>query len=131
MPKLTPKNYAQALYDAVHETAAKDHDLVLDNFVKILAQNGDLGRYAEIETEYHLIEMEQKGIKQANVTVARDMEMNSGLLDQLNKIVGGKAELKKQVDSSLVGGVVIKIDDTLIDASIKTQLKNINNTLKQ
>ena len=131
MPKLTPKNYAQALYDAVHETAAKDHDLVLDNFVKILAQNGDLGRYGEIETEYHLIEMEQKGIKQANVTVARDMEMNSGLLDQLNKIVGGKAELKKQVDSSLVGGVVIKIDDTLIDASIKTQLKNINNTLKQ
>ncbi len=129
--KFTPKQYAQALYDAIHETGAKDHDLVLDNFVKILAQNGDLGRYAEIENDYHLLEMESKGIKQADVTVARDMEMNSGLLDQLNKIIGGKADIKKKVDDGLVGGVVIKIDDTLIDASIKTQLKNINNTLKQ
>jgi F0F1-type ATP synthase delta subunit len=56
MPKLTSTQYAEALYDAVNQTADKDHDKVLDNFVKILATNGDLAKHTEIEAEYHRME---------------------------------------------------------------------------
>ena len=54
MPKLTSAQYAQALYEAVHETNPKEHDLVMDRFVKILAQNGDLGKYDEIDAEFRV-----------------------------------------------------------------------------
>ena len=128
MPKLTPAQYAQALYEAVHET--KDHDVVLDNFVKILAQNGDLNKHDEIQNEYHLLEMKEKGISQAEVTVAKEMNINSSLIDELNQVVKGKVELKQKVDAGIVGGVMVRVDDTLIDASVKTQLNNLNQSLK-
>ncbi|MBI5530113.1 MAG: ATP synthase F1 subunit delta [Candidatus Doudnabacteria bacterium] len=128
--KFSSQQYAQALYDAVHETSSKDHDVVLDNFVKILAQAGDLNKYPEIEKEYHLLEMKEKGISSAEVTVAKDIEINSALIGQLNEIIGNKVEVKKKVDEGIVGGVVVRVDDTLIDASIKTQLESLNSELK-
>ena len=131
MAKFTSKQYAQALYEAVHETNAKDHDVVLDNFVKILAQAGDLNKYQEIEKEYHLLEMKEKGVSSAEVTVAKDMEVNANLLKDLNEIIGNKLEIKKQVDEGIIGGVVVRVDDTLIDASIKTQLESLNKSLKE
>lgn len=128
--KFTSQQYAQALYDAVHETNPKDHDMVLDNFVKILAQNGELSKHSEIEKEYHILEMKEKGISSAEVTVAKDIEINSTLINQLNEIIGNKVEIKKKVDEGIVGGVIVRVDDTLIDASIKTQLENLNSQLK-
>lgn len=126
--KLTPAQYAQALYDAVHETANKDHDIVLDNFVKILAANGDIPKQPEIEAEYHRLEMKEKGIKQGEIIFAK--EHNPKILDELNKVVDGKVEFKTKLDEGIVGGVVIRVDDTLIDASVKTQLDNLNRELK-
>ena len=128
MPKLTSTQYASALYDAVHQTSDKDHDKVLNNFVKILAQSGDLSKYEEIEAEYKLMEMKEKGIKQAEVTFAK--EHNPKILDELNKVVAGKVEFKTKLDEGIVGGVIIKVDDTLLDASIKTQLNHLNQSLK-
>lgn len=126
--KFTSQQYAQALYDAVAETNPKDHDLVMDNFVKVLAQNGDLGKYEEIEVEYKRVEMKAKGIKEVSVTFAQ--EHNTKILDDLNKVVQGKAEFKTKIDSGIVGGVVVRVDDTLIDASVKNQLNNLNQNLK-
>jgi F-type H+-transporting ATPase subunit delta len=126
MAKFTPTQYAQALYEAVQET--KDHEVVLDNFVKILSQNGDLGKRAEIEQEYQKLEMEAKGIKQVSVTFAQ--EHNTKILDQLNSVVKGKAEFQTKIDQGIVGGVVVRVDDTLIDASVKSQLINLNRELK-
>ena len=130
MPKFTSAQYAEALYDSVNQTAPKDHDKVMDNFVKILAQNGDLGKYDEISEAYKIMEMHAKGISQAEVTVAKDIEINSALINQLNEIVGNKVEIKKKIDSGIVGGVVVRVDDMLIDASVKGQLDKLNKELK-
>jgi len=128
--KLTSQQYAQALFEAVSETAPHDHDKVLDNFVKILAQNGDLGKYEEIDAEFRKMKLLSQGIKEAEVTISKEVEMNSSLIHSLNEIIGSKVEIKKKVDESIIGGVVIRVDDTLIDASVKTQLNNLNNSLK-
>jgi F-type H+-transporting ATPase subunit delta len=130
MPKLTSSQYAQALFEAVSETAPHDHDKVLDNFVKILAQNGDLGKYEEIDAEFRKLKLLSQGIKEAEVTIAKEVEMNSSLIHKLNEIIGNKVEIKKKVDESIIGGVVVRVDDTLIDASVRTQLNNLNNSLK-
>jgi len=128
--KFTPQQYAQALYDSIRDTAPKNHDVILDNFVKILAQAGDLTKYKEIEKEYKLLEMKEQGISSAEITVAKEIEINSGLVNQLNEIIGSKTEIKKQIDEKIVGGIIVRVDDTLIDASVKTQLENLNKQLK-
>lgn len=140
--KTTPQQYAQALYEAVHET--KDETAVLDNFVKILAQNGDLGKFSEIDVEFRKLKLESQGIKEAEVTVAKETTVNKTIIDELNQIVrtasGGPSsgkrtalsgiEIKTSIDESIIGGVVVRVDDTLIDASVRTQLNNLNNSLK-
>ena len=128
--KLTSTQYAAALFDAVSETAPHDHDKVLDNFVKILAQNGDLGKYEEIDNEFRKLKLESQGIKEAEVTLAKEAQMNHAIIEELNKIVKGKLEIKQKIDESIIGGVVVRVDDTLIDASEKTQLNNLNQSLK-
>jgi F-type H+-transporting ATPase subunit delta len=128
--KLTSLQYAQALHDAVSQARPDDLDKVMDNFVKILAQNGDVQRYDEIEGEYKRLEMKAKGIREAEVTFAREIKMNKAILDDLNSAVDGKAEFKSKIDEGIVGGVIIKVDDTLIDASVKGQLSKLNEHLK-
>jgi len=135
MPKLTSNQYASALFEAVTETDPKDHDKVLDNFVKILAQNGDLGKYEEIDNEFRKLKLESQGIKEAEVTVAKETEINHQIIQQLNSVVQAsgllsKLEIKQKIDASIIGGVVVRVDDTLIDASVKTQLNNLNRELK-
>jgi len=130
MPKLTPKQYAQALYEAIHETNPKDYDLVMDRFVQVLPQNGDLNKHSEIEAEYKRLDLESKGVRQAEVTVAREAELNGQIMDHLNKIAGTKLEIKKKVDEGIVGGIIMRVDDTLLDASVKTQLNKLNQELK-
>ncbi len=129
--KLTPTQYAQALFEAVTDTNPKDHDKVLDNFVKILAQNGDLGKIEQINSDFHKLQLTSKGIKEAEVTVAKEIEFNQSLIKELNSVIGEKIEIKKKVDESIVGGVIVRVDDTLIDASIKGQLSNLNKELRQ
>ena len=126
--KFTSQQYAQALYDSVQETNPNDHDKVLDNFVKVLAANGDLGKHAEIEAEYHRLEQKAKGFSEVNVTFAQ--EHNEKILNDLNSVVNGKAEFKTKIDGNIIGGVVVRVDDTLIDASVKTQLDSLNTSLK-
>ena len=116
MPKLTSQQYAQALFEAVAETAPHDHDKVLDNFVKILAQNGDLGKYDEIDEEFRKLKLESHGIKEAEVTISRETEINQTIIAELNKVVSGKLEIKQKIDESIIGGVVVRVDDTLIEA---------------
>src|SRR5579859_5439634 len=105
MPKITSTQYASALFDAISETAPKDHDKVLDNFVKILAQNGDLGKYEEIDAEFRKLKMESEGIKEAQVTVAKEAEANSHLIKELNNVAQAlglheKLEIKQKVEES-------------------------------
>lgn len=128
--KLTSQQYAQALFDAVAETDPKDHEAVLDNFVRILKQNGDLGKYEEIDAEFRKLKLASQGIQEAKITVAKDIEINHTIISELNKAVNGKLEIKQKIDESIVGGVVVRVDDTLIDASVKTQLDKLNQSLK-
>src|SRR5579864_2406850 len=103
---IDPKTYAQSLFQAVAETAAKDHDQVLENFVKLLAQNGDLRLYDQIEQEYRQLERHSKGIKEVELTTARDVDPKE-IIEQLNKVIDGKAEIKHKIDQDLVGGIIV------------------------
>ena len=128
--KLTAQQYAQALFEAVSETAVKDHEMVLDRFVSILAQNGDLAKHPEIEREFQRLDNKKRGIKDAEVTLAKEAELNHSIVEELNKVAGSKLNITKKVDEELIGGVVVRVDDALIDASVRGQLDNLNQQLK-
>jgi F-type H+-transporting ATPase subunit delta len=131
--KYSPKQYAQALMEALENSSPKDESLVLDNFVKVLVENSHLRMFEEISEEFHKLELRKKGLKQVEVTTARPItqENQHGIIQELNKIVKGNIELKKKVDENLIGGVIIKVDDQMLDASVKNDLEQLKKELIQ
>lgn len=131
--KLTARQYAKTLFEVLQDTAAKDHDTVLDNFSQTLAQNGHLKMFDDIALEYEKLEKESRGVKIANVTSASPLTpaTEKEIVSKLNELVNGKVELRKQIDEKILGGVVIRLDDQLIDASVKHSLEELKKDLSQ
>jgi F-type H+-transporting ATPase subunit delta len=130
--KFSPKQYAEALYDSISKVKPSDQDKVLDNFVSVLAANGDLKLYDNIAEEFHKLELKEKGVTQATVTSAKGLNADNEkrIIKELNDLVKGKVELKKKIDENVIGGVVIQLEDTLIDASVKRSLQDLKNNLE-
>lgn len=128
--RFTHQQYAQALYESLQDTKPKDHDIVIENFVGLLKKNGDLAEYERVIAVFEAYDKEQRGIKEVEITTAHDGKLNKSILDHLNKLVGKDREIKHKVDENLIGGVVIRVEDTLIDASTKRQLEDLEQSLR-
>lgn len=124
------KEYAEALFQAVSETKPSEHDKIIDRLVEVMAANGDLAKMDEIEEQFKKLERESKGITEVEITTASDIKSKE-LVTTLNKIVGNHIEVKQKIDDGLVGGVVVRAGDTLIDASVKNSLNNLKNTISK
>jgi F-type H+-transporting ATPase subunit delta len=129
--KYTTSQYAMALHQAIAETKPIDQEKVLDNFVSVLKKNGDLAKIDEIEREFFKYEREAKGIKLAEVTTAKRLSGSDEekLIKDLNEYVSGQVELKTKVDEGLVGGIVIRLGDEMIDGSVRKSLRELKNEL--
>lgn len=131
--KITIQQYAQSLHEAISDSNPKDHDKVIDNLIKILKTNGDLGNYEKIVDAYEKI-LEQAGnTTKIEVTTTSQTEVSPALLKELNKFAheNKHTEVATKKDDSIIGGVLIKVDDTLIDASLKNQLDNLHSHLQK
>lgn len=66
---------------------------------------------------------------QVKTAFALSPELSGGLAKSLETMTGKEVEMTVEEDPSLLGGVVVKVGDTLYDGSIKSQLNNIRNLL--
>ena len=58
-------------------------------------------------------------------------EEKEELKKQIEKIIGKNTEFSTLVDSSLIGGLKLRIDNVFLDASIKTKMENLRKDLIQ
>jgi F-type H+-transporting ATPase subunit delta len=129
--KLNAQQYAQALYDSLSQSRDKDHEGILDRFALVLKEQGDLEKYPEIEKEFERLQMKSQGISPAEITLAHDIKLEPKVLEELNDLAQTKLRVKTKIDETRIGGLIMKVDETFLDASIKTQLNNLNESLKE
>lgn len=131
--KFTHTQYAQALHEALQDSSPKDQDTIIENFIEILKKKGDLAEYEKIITAYESYDKELKGIIDVEVTTASDTSLstNKAFIDKLNAIAGKDTAIQHKIDNNLIGGVVIKAGDILIDGSVKHDLENLHKTLTE
>src|SRR4051812_33953345 len=104
---------------------------LLEHFMEVLASKGKLGRLGEIADAYDELLEEQQGKIEVDVTVAQKLTPQQ--LEDVRKKVS--AALKKDavvhqyVDDSIIGGLVLRVQDQLIDASVKTQIQMLREQL--
>ena len=72
-------------------------------------------------------------MRKAYITTASNMsdETYSLLCDGIKKTVGEDTEFIRSYDDGIIGGFVLKIDGTLYDNSIKSQLKELKKHIEK
>ena len=128
---ITAEQYAETLFSVLQETKPKDQDHILDSFVRVLSENNDIHLYDAIEAAYRKLANVKDGITDVEITTAHSAKINSELLDGLNEIIGNKPHITYKTDESLIGGVVIRSGDTLIDGSVKHALEQLKKNIIQ
>ena len=67
----------------------------------------------------------------AHVTTAAALneKQQDALTAKLEAITGKQIQLKTHIDKSIIGGVVVKIGDKLIDGSVTSKIKSLQKQL--
>jgi F-type H+-transporting ATPase subunit delta len=104
---------------------------LLENFLRVLNNHGRLGGIVHVVDAYDELLDEQLGKIEVDVTVAQKLE--PAQLEQVRQRVSQAlkkdAVVHQYVDESIIGGLVIRVQDKLIDASVRTQLAALRRRL--
>jgi F-type H+-transporting ATPase subunit delta len=101
-------------------------------FLNLIARKKRAGILPEIIDEFMIILDEKKGIVNADVTSAVELsrEQVDSLVSKLSDSTGKKIRARMSIDEELLGGVSVKIGDTIFDGSIKYQLLLLRQALE-
>ena len=81
----------------------------------------------EIATEYFNLVDQSEGRIHANVTVSRESSESerNAIAEQLSKVLGKQAVLHVNVNPAILGGVIVKVGDTVMDGSVRRKLATL------
>lgn len=97
------------------------------NLVKLMAENGRLKLMPDVLEQFEVARAKAENKIEAEVISAFELsaKQTSELVDTLKNKLGCEVTLTTTIDKSLIGGVIIKAGDTIIDASMKSQLNSL------
>jgi F-type H+-transporting ATPase subunit delta len=102
------------------------------NLAKLLVQKGRSLDAKWVAISFGRMADDHEGIAHAQVTTAVELsgDQIAGIEKQLSTSLGKQVRATGQVDPSIVGGVVIKVGDKLVDGSVKTRLRRLRRELE-
>ena len=106
----------------------------IENLIKILAEKKSSFLWPLIIDAYKAKMLDQKDEVEATVTVADKkvwQALKSEISDAIKLISNKNPIVKTVVDPDILGGLTIKIGDTLYDGSIKGDLRRFERTLME
>ncbi len=100
-------------------------------FLKVLIDNDRQSAFPDIYR--NLIELIDEIHKSKRIKVISSIQLESGLIESIKKALGEKLGVDiivdEEVNSSILGGIIIEVDDIVIDGSITSNLKNMKERL--
>jgi F-type H+-transporting ATPase subunit delta len=99
----------------------------LVNFLKVLARRGRFDCLRAVEPAARQLFNELRGRVEARVVSAQPLDAATLTLvaDRLRVVLRREVDLHTQVDPELVGGLVIRVGDTVYDGSVANQLRRL------
>lgn len=123
----SPRIDAEEKSRVIDKVFGGDFDPLLLTFLKVLAGRGRLGNVDAVRNGVVSQYDEMSGQVLANITTAIPLDdaLRSSVSEQLAKTLNRKVRLQEKVDESLIGGMVIRIGDTVFDNSVANRMNKI------
>ncbi|SME91141.1 ATP synthase F1 subunit delta [Pseudobacteriovorax antillogorgiicola] len=99
-------------------------DRLLSLFLDSIAEANRVGVIPEISKSLHKMILKQEGIVEAEVLTVFELddESLSSVKTSLEDLTKTKVQLFNKVDKSILGGFVVRIENSVLDMSLKTKL---------
>ncbi len=102
-------------------------------FLILITQNKREAHIPGICRNFIELYRKDQGIKTATITSAMPLQKDiiTQIQQKLESELNAKIELSERVNSDLIGGFVLRVDDRQVDASVSTQLRKVKEKLLQ
>ena len=126
MPKIRLSQKMSVIREGLPEL-----DPLVHNLLGLLISRGMVDAFSSVREEYGKLVDQQHGREQAHVTSAVPLEAGhrERLARYLGELVGKEIELTTTVDPSILGGLVARVGDRLVDGSVRTRLRGLRKSL--
>jgi F-type H+-transporting ATPase subunit delta len=103
------------------------------NLFRLLRRKSRLGLGTSIASFFQDLLDEERGVARATVTTAVDLDADrrAQLEQRLSAQTGKTVTVETRVDPSILGGVVVRIGDRLLDGSTRTRLRHLRGQLER
>lgn len=106
---------------------------IMISFLNLLLDKDRIGAVQEINRYYERLTDEVSNIARAEVVTPRPLkeDARNRLEAVLEEVISKKIKMEIREDESLIGGIIVKVGDLVLDGSIRAQLAGLKESLKR
>lgn len=130
--KISAKQYALALQEATDGQTPGRCRAIIASWLRLIATNRDWHRLEQILAEVNIVWQQAEGLAEATAVSKHPLspQLLQQLTDYLKKLTGAKKiAWQTEIDKQLLGGVIVRCQDQVIDASLNQALARLKNNL--
>jgi len=109
------------------ERVVSDADPVILNFLKLLIEKHRMPVLFRIRSNYDALWEEENKLLPVHITSA--VELDKAIVEQLGDRISEqtdrKVELSANVDPEILGGIVVRVGNSVLDASVRNRLEQL------
>lgn len=122
---------AQAKKDLLTRAVGKEVSATVMNFLMLLVDKKRIGVFNEIHDIFTALKNKEQGVLIADVTTAFPLtkKQQDALVKKLERLTERKIQIRPHKDTSIIGGIILKIGDKRIDGSAAGRLRELRTSL--
>ncbi len=104
-----------------------DADERLVNFLELLAERHRMPALPRVRREFEALWAEERKLLSVSVTAAVDLdeELVRSIGERIEEQTGRKVELSSKTDPDVLGGLVVRVGNMVLDASVRNRLEQL------
>jgi F-type H+-transporting ATPase subunit delta len=109
------------------DRALSDADPMFENFLKLLIENHRMPVLFRVRRAYEELWREENKLLQVQVTsaVKLDPQTIESIGDRIAEQTGRKIDLSADVKPHILGGIVVRVGNSILDASVRNRLEQL------
>ena len=109
------------------DRAVSDADPTLVNFLKLLIENHRTPAIFRVRRELDRLWREENKLLPVQVTSAVELDQAtvSQIGDRIAQQTGQKIDLSASVEPDIIGGIIVRVGNSILDASIRNRLEQL------
>jgi len=117
--------------DIFHKILGENVEKITLSLIDLVVKNGRESFLPAIARVFINETMKHKGVTKSVLTTASkvDKKVNEQIIKLISDLFNTKAELDEVIDTEIIGGFILRVDDNYIDASVRTKLNKIRKEL--